>query len=253
MQKVLDIVVNSNKENISFSTDPRKLGLDEYLTHEDFWKLKELKKVFKTRHGMGGAPTVSEWRILELMFLQMLYARASHEQNCDFVLFGVAWENDESNIRHISYGNWDLDSKLKEDESWNNIYNNSSYNHNESSFQTSMRQALSCILTEHGIEESDFKDVDSYSLLECAEESLIWRMIAGTRTNWKKVVADSVEHVESEEPLNYYEIQGDCDIGHSLFLLYPSIDGSIKSKALVECWVTEPALMADGNQIEWYY
>tara|TARA_B100000579_G_C22799798_1_gene839095 strand:+ start:130 stop:894 length:765 start_codon:yes stop_codon:yes gene_type:complete len=252
MQKSLNIITNDSKKTSNFSKNAESMCWQDFRTHPDFWKEEHITNTLKGCNTVySTACTASEWVIMEAAFIDVLHRRQQDEDACDFALIGVAWEHDESNIRHLSFGNWEH-IEQNENDSWENIYSRTDSD-DADELGSMLKSSIDRVLRDHGLIEKLSTllagEQTNASLLHQNGESLLWKLISGAPQDW--------DNLATNEPCNYDEMLSKHGDEHYLTLYYPSVDGRVRTRNLAECWITEPVLMAqsrgmtDSREITW--
>lgn len=186
---------------------------------------------------------------------QELAGNGTPDYSIDYILMGVAWDNDETNIRHLNAAKW---NSLTADSSYSDLYANSEQNSVDISGAEIMA-ALSDLLSHRGIlpdfeehiKEVSKKDANNYNFSIPSTDSFWWNVLHLVNVDWKRVKPNS-ENTSPQPTLKDWEDVPAVEDG--MYLVYFDTDYVLKSKWLTNLHVTEPRLVDDsGNNITWNY
>ena len=244
---------DSDQKSESFSKFATEMPLAAYMqSTPGFWTEDELQKTLNgiVTNGSINTVTLSEWKLLSAAFLQLCMTRRAEGKFCDFLVIGTSWQNDETAVRHVSFGNW---GTLTHQASYRDLFENNCSGEVEC-LSAEVSEALHVILREHGLialsekaktmEATIFK-INPYPV---STETICWKILAGGMADWDALTTD-------EPGKNYDDLACDDphDEGH-LTLVYINKDQNLVTRELTPLYTTEPKLVTDDNyEVTWNY
>jgi len=255
MQTTLELEEESSKKIIT---------AESYYNQQDtMWSLDNIIKACDcASNGRSyDVVTAAEWGLMQSALIEALENRRILEDNCDYLLLGTGWENDESHLRHFSVGNFPEGFAGVDD------INMTLLNHVESTCSYDFVKSEIAQAAERLIQKYNEQTKDSVKGIKClqnarflnfgCDEVMWWKYLAGACTDWDdrftgKEGKDVMDLVAGDLEKFPHILQGERCNDDGLYCLYISDGHRLILKQITDLFITQPRLVTEGGEeIHW--